>query len=196
MEAQGSGSNSMSPEESDLIRRAARKDREAFAELYLRYQPLIRRQLLASLRNAYEADDLTSETFLRAWNAIDRFEDRGISIQNWLSTIAHRLALKHLSRRKPSTSIDDVVLPANSDLSPEASAERVSEVQMLNQALVALPELQREVLSKRFLDELSYEEVASVVGKSKGTVRVIQHRGLKALRQLFVRLALSDVKGS
>src|SRR3972149_11168270 len=100
----------LSAEERKLISRATRRDREAFAQLYVRYHPAVFQRALSLVGNRQEADDLASETFLRAWNGIHRFEDRGVSIQAWLLTIAKHLALKHLVRRRRTVALDQVVL--------------------------------------------------------------------------------------
>ncbi|HWO72945.1 MAG TPA: sigma-70 family RNA polymerase sigma factor [Dehalococcoidia bacterium] len=184
----------LSQEERILIRRAAERDREAFAILYLRYHDAVHRRVSALVSNQQEADDITSEAFLRAWNAIDRFEDRDVSILAWLSTIAQRLAFKQLSKRRPSLSLDDVSLEADGRESPEEVAERAVQAARLRRALVELPHLQREVLSKRFLEQLSYDEVGTALGKPVGTVRVIQHRALRALRSVLSRT--TDMEGA
>jgi len=186
----------LSAEERKLISRATRRDREAFAQLYVRYHPAVFQRALSLVGNRQEADDLASETFLRAWSAIHRFEDRGVSIQAWLLTIAQRAALRQLRKRQPGLAVDPVVLEASAEYSPEQAAERKSELEIVRRAMLALPRLQREVLAKRLLEGLSYAEVVASIGKPLGTVRVIQHRALRSLRQLILKSSVPEVRPS
>src|SRR5687767_9357218 len=97
----------ISPEERILIRRATDRDADAFATIYLRYYTPVLQKVTYLVNSRHEAEDIASETFLRAWNAIDRFEDRDVPILAWLLTIAQRVALKHLGKRRPSVSLDE-----------------------------------------------------------------------------------------
>jgi RNA polymerase sigma-70 factor, ECF subfamily len=172
-------------EERNLILSAVKRDREAFAKLYVKFYPLVLARVLPITRNRDEAEDFASETFVRAWNAIDRFEARDVSIAAWLCTIAERLALTHVKSRRPSLNFEEVELVASSHESPELVAERKSDSVAVRTALMALPRLQRQVLSQRFLDELSHDDVAVRLARSVGSVRVIQHRALLALRGIM-----------
>lgn len=181
----------ISSEERDLISRATRHNREAFAELYVRFEPSVRRQLTTLVGNAQEAEDLTSETFLRAWAAIGRFEDRGISLQAWLTTIGFRLAINHMTRTRRTVDVQQVVIESDPEMSPEKQAERKEDFEAVRDALAELPARQRDIIICRFMDELSHEQIAQQVGQPAGTVRVIQHRALKSLRLLFTKNHIS-----
>jgi RNA polymerase sigma-70 factor (ECF subfamily) len=140
--------------------------------------------------NKFEADDLTSETFLRAWNAIDRFEDRGFTIEVWLLKIGRNLTISYLKRRGRESTNGEMELQVDPKLSPEQQAEALLDNEAVRQALSGLPTIQQKVLTLRFFDGLSYLQVAAIVGKSQGTVRVIQHRALRSLRQLLMKSGL------
>jgi RNA polymerase sigma factor (sigma-70 family) len=170
--------------EAGLLSRAIKHDRQAFGELYVQYRPPVARYISFLVRNEHEADDLTSETFLRAWNAIGRYEDRGLPVEAWLIKIAHNVTISHLRRPRP-IAVDDLVLPANPRHSPENVAEGLLEVDAVRRAILALPGVQRQVILLRFIENFSYEEVSEIVGKSTGAVRVIQHRALRTMRGLL-----------
>jgi len=175
----------ISSDERTLISRAIKRDPEAFARLYVQfYEPVLRR-VTTIVHDRYDAEDVTSEAFLRAWNAIPRFQDRDISILAWFSTIAERLAVKQMKARRPFVAIEDVVLDAPSNSNPDVLVEQAADRATLKSALEELPYTQREVVSRHFLEELSYTELGMVTGKSVGTVRVIQHRALKTLRAIL-----------
>ena len=174
-------------DERTLIGRAVKRDPEAFAQLYIQfYEPVLRR-VSSIVRDRHDAEDITSEAFLRAWNAIPKFQDRDVSILAWFSTIAERLAIKHVKKRRPSIAVEDVVLGAPPSENPDSIFEQKSEYALLRCAIQELPEIQREVVAQRFLNDLSYSEVGAATGKPVGTVRVIQHRALKALRVIIAK---------
>ena len=81
------------PDEATLVARAINRDREAFAELYFRHHDVVLRRVRRVIGDTQDSYDITSEVFLRAWNTIDRYEDRGVPILAWLCTIGHRLAI-------------------------------------------------------------------------------------------------------
>jgi RNA polymerase sigma-70 factor (ECF subfamily) len=176
-----------SPEEQTLIERAIQRDPEAFAELYVKYHDAVLRRVRRVIGNQQEAFDITSEVFLRAWNTIERYEDRGLPIIAWLGTIGQRLAITYLTKRRWNLTLDQIEFEAHKGDTPEELAERRSVAASLQNAMVELPDLQREVLSRRFMEQLTYDEIGAIIGKRPGTVRVIQHRALRALRLIVQR---------
>jgi RNA polymerase sigma-70 factor (ECF subfamily) len=175
----------VSQEERTLISRAIRRDREAFAKLYIQYHEAVLRRTMAIVKRREEAEDITGEAFLRAWNAVDRFEDRDVSILAWLCKIAERRAYEHMRKRRPTIGLDFATPQPSLDESPEDYAERQDEAAAVRRALVKLPEVQRQVIAQRFLDHLSYDDIGAALGKPVGTVRVIQHRALNAIRSIL-----------
>jgi RNA polymerase sigma-70 factor (ECF subfamily) len=175
----------LSDYERKLLKRAVKGDRSAFSDFYLRYQPSIYLELHGIVGSKSEADDLTSETFLRAWNAIGRFEDRGFSIEAWLKRIARNLAFSYLKRRGRERTNEDLEGYFATGKLPAEHAESELEGEAVRAALRDLPDVQRKILTMRFYEDLSYREVAAAVGKQEGTIRVIQHRALRSLRCLL-----------
>ena len=176
---------SISAEERILISRAIKRDREAFARLYVQYHEPVLRRVMAIVKRWDEAEDIAGEAFLRAWNAVDRFEDRDISILAWLCKIAERRAYEYMRKRRPAVGLDQIEVQTSPEDGPEAVAEREAEAADVRRALVKLPHLQREVISQRFLQHLSYDAIGASLGKPVGTVRVIQHRALVAIRSIL-----------
>lgn len=169
--------------DTDVISRAVRRDENAFAEIYTAQSPQVFRYIYYLTGNYQEADDLTSEVFLKAWQAIHRYEDRGFPISSWLVRIAHNLTMKQLKRRRPRISLDDIELRADERYSPHSVFTAGVEAETVRRAVLQLPDIQRQVIICRFIEHMSYEEVEAVVGKSAGAVRVIQHRAIQRLRE-------------
>lgn len=178
----------MSVEEQRLIARAVCGEPGAFSELYLKYHPAVLKYTYSLVGNRQEAEDVSAETFLRAWKAVEHFDDRGYSILPWLLKIAHNHVIKN-AKRRPRTADVDELADFLVDEDPKKSPELVAELNLsscsLRQALLALPMNQRQVVMLRFLEELSHDEVKRIVGKSNGAIRVMQHRALRTLQNLM-----------
>ena len=102
-------------------------------------------------------------------------------------TIAERLAIKHIKSRRLSVPVEDVILGAPLSSNPDNVFEQAVDYALLRSAIEELPGVQREVVAQRFLNDLSYSEVGVATGRPVGTVRVIQHRALKALKVILAK---------
>jgi len=168
-----------------LVQRAVLHDGEAFAELYDRHVIRVFRHIYYIINDPKEAEDLTAQTFLRAWEAIGRFQPRGAPFASWLLRIAHNLAVSHLRARKGDAQLHESLIDDGPPRNPEAVAQRHAEEERVRQAVLRLGDDQRQVIILRFVEELDYKEVAEILGKSVAAVRVIQHRALCALRKIM-----------
>lgn len=170
-------------EEASLVRRAIMRDREAFGDLYDRHVVRVYRHIYYLVGNAAEAEDLTAQAFLQAWEAIDRYQMRGAPFVSWLLRIAHNLAVSHLRSRKDRSELPDTLVDHSRLGNPEEVVQQTAEGERVRAAILRLREEQRQVIMLRFVEDLEYPEVAEIVGKSVAAVRVIQHRALNALRK-------------
>jgi RNA polymerase sigma-70 factor (ECF subfamily) len=164
-----------------LIQRARRGDRDAFGEIYRKLAPRIHRFASFRCSDAALADDLTHETFVQAFRALERYEHRssGLFVQ-WMYGIARRVVAEHYRRRRPTAE-----LPADLVAHGAAGAEGIERVAgdlAVHEALAVLTSEQREVIELRFFQGLTHEEVGDRIGRRPGAVRALQFRGLQALR--------------
>jgi len=169
--------------------RAAQADRAAFAVLYRRYLEAIYSYAFFQLGDHHDAEDVTERIFMAALDAIDGFREQGASFRAWLFRIARNtVANHHRSRfRRRTTSLDAVARhPPASDADPAAMTVRADELRRVRQALGSLPDDRRQVVLLRFAEGLTTAEVAAVLERSEGAVRVLLHR---ALRDLAGRLS-------
>lgn len=169
------------------IAMAAAGDREAFGKLYEEHSVRVFRHAYFLTGDVNLAEDLTAQTFLKALEAIGRYEDRGVPFIAWLLRITVNLAINHKKALKngihaqlPEQLEDDDALG-----SPETSCTLKSEGERVWAKVKELPPEQRQVIVMRFMDDLPYSDVAAVLGKSIGAVRVIQFRALNNLRTLM-----------
>ncbi len=169
-----------------LVQRAIANDRDAFANLYENNVARVSRYVYYRVHSQVDAEDITQEVFIRAWKAINRYSPRGVSFGAWLIAIAHNLIIDHFRAKKQVIPLDSVAdtLPSN-DKSPTALSEVNFDRIQVKQAVFKLAPDKQKVVVMRFVDGLSCAEVAQLLNKSEGAVRVIQHRALKDLRRLM-----------
>jgi RNA polymerase sigma-70 factor (ECF subfamily) len=168
-----------------LVQAAINRDSAAFADLYDRYVVRIYRHVYYLVNDAREAEDLTAQTFLRAWEAVDRYKERGAPFSAWLLRIAHNLTISHLRGRRDHTVLEDRFVDQKLLGNPERALEQATDEDSVREAVSKLRSEQRQVIMLRFVEELDYPQVAAVIGKSVPAVRVIQHRALGNLRKLM-----------
>jgi RNA polymerase sigma-70 factor (ECF subfamily) len=171
-------------DDTKLIAGAAKGDREAFGVLYERYVFKVFRHVYYLTSNLHTAEDLTAQTFLNALEAIHRYEMRGVPFLAWLLRIAYNLTVNHNKVRNNGTApLPEAVEVQGILYSPEASCEAKVDGERVWEGVRTLRGDQRQVIVMRFVDGLSYSDIAKVLGKSIGAVRVIQYRALCALRR-------------
>ena len=172
-----------------LVERARGGDAEAFGELYDHYRGSILRYTTSRVGSRPLAEDLTSETFVRALRNIQTFRWQGRDFGAWLTTIARNLVLDHYkaSRTRLEITTDEVgdhdttTAPA-----PEIAVLAALDGRDLLAALSILPQAQRECLVLRFLQDLSIAETAAALHRTEGAVKQLQLRALRTLAKLVV----------
>ena len=136
----------------------------------------------------HEAEDLVADVFLRAMEALDRYEDRGLPFVAFLFRVARNAAIDRSRRVRPEMSVDDLVNHPPSGQNVEADALRSLERQVLVTAMSKLKPDYREVLLLRFVEGYGAAEVGKMTGRSEGAVRTLQHRALDRLRRELERM--------
>lgn len=168
-----------------LFRISAKKDPEAFGKVYDEYVNRIYRFIYFKVSSSEEAQDIASETFLRAWQYIQ--EGKPVKqLSAFLYSIARNLVIDHYRRRILSLNTEDAeiagVFSDKGDL--KNKIEISGDYSSLLAAMGKLKEEYREIVQLKYLDELSVGEIAEILGKTKGTVRVTLHRASKTLREI------------
>ena len=171
-------------DEADLSRRAAGGDREAFGLLYDRHLDAVYRYAYYRVRDVAEAEDVTSEVFHRALVAMPRYQPRRPFLA-FLYTIARNVVADRRRRARPQSSFEDAIAHPSDEPGPEERSAALDDARRLRGALQNLTELQQEVVVMRFIEGLSYAEVAAATGKPESTIRGIQMRALAALREIL-----------
>jgi RNA polymerase sigma-70 factor (ECF subfamily) len=170
-----------------LVHRAQHGDAEAFGLLYDHYVTLVFRYVLHRVGDRAQAEDLTSETFVRALRRIDSLSFQGRDVGAWLVTIARNIVRDHVksSRFRLEVSTADMRDADRATDGPEdAVVARLTNEQLLS-CIRRLGGEQQECISLRFLQGLSVSETAAVMGKKDGAVKALQHRAVRRLATLL-----------
>ena len=136
----------------------------------------------------HEAEDLVADVFIRAMEALDRYEDRGLPFLAYLLRIARNAAIDRSRKTRRDMSIDELVNHPESAQNVEAEAARSIERDTLFNAMSRLKPDYREVLLLRFVERYGAADVGRMTGRSEGAVRTLQHRALDRLRNELARM--------
>jgi RNA polymerase sigma-70 factor (ECF subfamily) len=169
--------------ESALIARAKAGDADAISALYQRYAPQIQRYIAARLGDPVQAEDVCADVFVKVLESLGRYEDRGWPFSAWLYRIAYARTVDVLrqSRRRYLVPLDERQLGA---LEPPDDAVMSRMVyHEIKGAMDILTREQQLVLRLRFDEDRSLAEIAQSLGRSIGSVKALQHRGLTRLAQ-------------
>mgnify|MGYP003373663302 CR=1 FL=1 len=170
-------------EDDETLRRARAGDRTAYSALVRRHQRAVHRHLLRMVGVPDDAMELTQEVFVRAWQALPQWEPTA-QLRTWLFRIASNAALDLLRRRKTVEFVpldDSVFEVAHPAAGPERQAQATQELRRLEAALARLTPEHREILLLREIEDLSYEELASALSLTVGTVKSRLARARAAL---------------
>jgi RNA polymerase sigma-70 factor (ECF subfamily) len=167
-----------------LVEFAQRGDRESLEALYLLHFDRIYSYLHLSVGNRHDAEDLTTQTFLKMLEAIGRFRWQSAPFSAWLFRIAHNLAMDHFRATRRWQPEEEVPEP---DDATESSAEDEALESIGRRGMLELIENlsheQKQVLTLKFVFSFSNGEAAAILGKTEGAVKSLQHRALVSLQK-------------
>ncbi len=168
--------------ERQLVLQAQNGNADAFGQLYDAYLERIYRFVYFRVEDQQTAEDITSQVFLKAWSNLNRFRFGRTPYLAWLYTIAHNAVIDHYRTRKVTAALEDV------QLSQPDYAEKVEndidlsvEMRSIKAAIRRLTDDQQQVLTLKFIEGMSNNEIARHLGKREGAIRALQMRGLQAL---------------
>jgi RNA polymerase sigma-70 factor (ECF subfamily) len=170
-----------------LVEAAQRGDKAAFGQLYDRYVDSVFRYVLFRVGDRSLAEDVTSETFLRAFRRLGSLSYQGRDVGAWFVTIARNIVLDHVksSRFRLEVSTADPDDGRHTQTGPEHQViAQLTHAELLR-CVAQLGDDQRECIVLRFLQGLSVAETAAIMGRNDGAVKALQHRAVRRLAQLL-----------
>lgn len=173
-----------------LVHAAQDGDTEAFGRLFDRYHDVVFRFVLFRLNDRQAAEDLTQETFVRAYRRITSVSYQGRDIGAWFVTIARNLVLDHVKSSRyrlesATPEVADVAPTKSQGPGPEQEVIAGATHAELLRCVARLGDDQQECITLRFLQGLSVAETAEIMGRNEGAVKALQHRAVRRLAQLL-----------
>jgi RNA polymerase sigma-70 factor (ECF subfamily) len=176
-----------------LLFRLKKKDKGSFLKIYNLYADKIYRFIYFKISNPEEAQDLTSEVFLKTWNYAQRNRINEKTLLALIYKIARNIIIDHYrkeSTRPQVASVDSLTGESYEIIDEKEDLLKKTDIALgienIQEKMLELKDEYREAIILRFVEELSISEIADIMGKSKGNVRILVYRALKALRELMV----------
>jgi RNA polymerase sigma-70 factor (ECF subfamily) len=166
-----------------LVQEARDGDAWAFGLLFDHYHLPVYRYIASRVHRPSDAEDLTQLVFVKALEALPRYQSRGIPFGGWLFRLARNTVIDHVRTRHDHIDLDTASGQAGGDAGPDEVTVARLEMDEVAVALAALTDEQREAIALRFFAGLSAREAAEVMGKQEGTIRGLQFRAIAALRR-------------
>jgi RNA polymerase sigma-70 factor, ECF subfamily len=166
-----------------LVRLVINGDVEAYGKVYDICLERIYRYIFNQVGNAMQAEDITEEVFIRAYKAIQSCRGKEQTFIPWLYRIAHNYLIDTYRKQHKEFPLDEIELA--SDIDPGKELEKRLEYQEIFEAVKSLPEMQKQVILLKYLDDNDNDEIGRILGKRQGAVRALQMRALSKLREIF-----------
>jgi RNA polymerase sigma-70 factor, ECF subfamily len=166
-----------------LVGEARAGDAWAFGLLFDHYHLPVYRYIVSRVHRPADAEDLTQLVFVKALEALPRYESRGVPFGGWLFRLARNTVIDHVRTRHDHADLDAAETHIGSAAGPDEVTVARLELDEVADALASLTDEQRDAIALRFFAGLSAREAAEVMGKQEGTVRGLQFRAIAALRR-------------
>lgn len=166
------------------IKQSMMGEASAFGLLYDRFQPQIYRFIYLKVSHREEAEDLTHQVFLSAWQNISNYEHLGFPFSSWLYSIARNKVIDHYRAQKTNLNIESLEIIDNSE-NPHEKIDKHFNIKNIEKALKKLNSIDQDIILMRYVNELSVRETAKILNKSEISIRLLQHRAIKKLQKLL-----------
>jgi RNA polymerase sigma-70 factor, ECF subfamily len=166
-----------------LVEAAKTGDVWAFGAIFDHFHAPVYRYVVSRVHRPTDAEDLTQLVFVKALEALPRYEARGVPFGGWLFRLARNAVIDFVRTRHEHADLDAATAHPAVDAGPDEVAIARHDLDAVAAALSALTDEQREAIALRFFAGLSAREAADVMGKQEGTVRGLQFRAIAALRR-------------
>ncbi len=170
---------------SEVFEAAKNGDSEAFGTIYKLYFNAIFRFIYYRTSHQETAEDLTEQVFSKAWVSLPRLQGDRTKLQGWLYQIARNAVIDNFRKNKEVIGLEAIESLPSYEATALETLEVLGDKKVLLEAISELSVEQQAVIKLRFLEDFDIEEIANLLGKSAGNVRIIQYRALKVLRSIL-----------
>jgi RNA polymerase sigma-70 factor (ECF subfamily) len=169
-----------------LVQSAVGGDSSAFGVLYDHYHAIIYRFVLIKVGRREEAEDITHQVFLSAWQKIKTYKQQGYPFSSWLYQIARNQVIDHYRAKKNDISLEKAD-PESFAVSVDHNADIAKKMQLetVRAAVAKLKPDYQDVIILRFVEDMSLKETSAALGKSEGAVKLAQHRAIHELKEIL-----------
>ncbi|MBX4188162.1 MAG: RNA polymerase sigma factor [Candidatus Doudnabacteria bacterium] len=168
----------------EAFQKAQNLDREAFGKIYDHFSDKLYRFIFFRVGHKELAEDILADTFVKAWTKITSVSSAK-AFTSWLYQIAKNNVIDYYRVKKVTINLEEVVEVLEDAASPVDDANMMIEQKIVIELIEELPEDQRQIIRYKFFEDLENIEIAQIMGKSEGSVRVIQHRAINKLKDLL-----------
>ena len=169
-----------------LVKRAKNGEADSFGLIYDYFLSRVYRFVFLKVTNKEEAEDLTQQVFMKAWEALPKFESERSPFAGWLFRIARNTVIDFYRTKKSNFSLDEGIgINDYLEDSPEDIFFKNQERAQVMKSLDYLTEEQKEVVVLRFVEGFYYKEISHITNKNQASLRIMQHRAVKKLKEIF-----------
>ncbi|MBU1018405.1 MAG: sigma-70 family RNA polymerase sigma factor [Patescibacteria group bacterium] len=176
----------LNPKEIDaLVRKAQDGDTRAFSQIYDKYFTPIYRYIYYRANKA-DVDDIVAQVFMNAWDNLHKYQSaQGASFGSWVFRIAHNLVVDQYRKHRGISEIPTDLIDDRDEVDPRHQAQLKLDQVQLKSALQKLKESHRQVIVLKYINGFSNQEIAEVLKRKEGNVRILQFRALKELKKVL-----------
>jgi len=176
----------------ELVKLSQKGDAKAFADIYDIFVKSIYRYVFYKV-NQKDVEDIVEVLFLKAWENIRKYKkQKNTTFKSWIFRIAHNLVVDHYRLSREHASLDPWISDTKREANPIDMTQCSLDNTLLKKAIAQLKPNYREVVIFKFINDFSNEEVSKLIGKSEGSVRILQFRALKSLKQILKDMGVSQ----
>lgn len=179
--------------EQELVKKAQNGETQAFGLLYDAHIEPIYRFVYLKVSHKADAEDITQQIFLNAWQNIRRYRHKGFPFSSWLYKIAHNAVIDFYRFHNVRADVD---LESAEEIAQENRTDQEADynlgLEAIKEVVQQLPLDQQSIIIMRFVDDLPTKEIARILEKNEGAIRVTQHRALKQLKQILNKNATQN----
>jgi len=177
-----------------LVKKAQKGDLDAFGKIYDHLVDSLYRYVFYKVSKEPEIDDIMESLFLKVWENIKKYKRRpGNNFKAWVYRIAHNLVIDYYRTYREHAPLDPRFADTKKDSDPRVVAKQTLDNENLKAAVKNLKKHHQQIIILKFINDLSNKEIAEILKKSEGSIRILQFRALKSLKQELSNMGIKEI---